>query len=239
MNDLTFFRLCRRMCGVALPRRLYALIIGLRPWFGLCPKHLGPRPNEGHSPKEHDRLSAGHSPAAHQAAKPMGSMLCKARAQDQERQGATPSRTRKAGTSRAPGATTSRTRRAEHQERQGATTSRTRRAEHQERQVPQHRECGRREHQERQRATTSRTRRAEHQERQRATTSRTRGSMIKKCQREAVSTSASGARCSVVTVAFRFATPSIGISLNTRKKSAPSIQSKLTAVGLWIAIDTE
>ena len=43
---------------------------GLRPRFGLCPKGMGQRPNQGPSPNLKNFWTAGQSPASHPAAKP-------------------------------------------------------------------------------------------------------------------------------------------------------------------------
>jgi hypothetical protein len=73
-------RLRRLMCGVAMPRRSHAVNKwGYAPGPGYALRFLGQRPNEGRSPMTSKALSARHSPAAHQAAKPLRTdALCKA-----------------------------------------------------------------------------------------------------------------------------------------------------------------
>ena len=52
-------RLCRRMCGGALPRRTLTFRLGACPWFGLSPTGLVERPYQGHSPSFYNFLRRG------------------------------------------------------------------------------------------------------------------------------------------------------------------------------------
>jgi len=62
-------RLCRLMCGVAMPRRKVSLLMGLGPNFGLG-QILWAKPGAGRSPIYFLTLTAGRRPASHQTAKP-------------------------------------------------------------------------------------------------------------------------------------------------------------------------
>ena len=73
-------RLCRLMCGGALPRRSHALNKeGFALGSGSALRLLGHRPNERHSRHTSSTFPARQSHAAHRAAKPLRTeFLCKA-----------------------------------------------------------------------------------------------------------------------------------------------------------------
>ena len=65
-------RLCRLMCGEAVPRRSHATNReGFAPRSGSALRFLGQRPNARHSRHEGSTFSARQSHAAHPAAKPL------------------------------------------------------------------------------------------------------------------------------------------------------------------------
>ena len=70
--------------GCAPPARC-SQIMGLRPWFGLCPKRIGPEAERGAQPRLIANVPARQSLASHQAAKPLRDQTRKAAARsDQE-----------------------------------------------------------------------------------------------------------------------------------------------------------